>query len=87
MDYLIRFINLAIELIIILVIVHVFLGYLVPGGDHPVRNFITGIVEPMLIPIRKILPKGMAVDLSPMVLILILILMQYLIGAILRSFL
>jgi YggT family protein len=86
MEYLARFINLAFELVIILVIVYVLLGYIFSGTDHPVRNFIAGIVEPMLVPIQKLLPRGGAIDFSPLVLILIIIFFQYLISAIFRSF-
>lgn len=86
MEFLIRFINLAFELVIILVIIHVFLGYLFQGRDHPIKNFIAGIVEPMLVPFQKLLPQGGVLDFSPMVLILVIILIQYLVGAVLRSF-
>jgi YggT family protein len=48
---------------------------------HPVRVILNQIVEPMLRPIRNILPPAGIVDLSPIVLIL----MVQLVGRILLS--
>ena len=86
MDYITFFINAAIEILILLIIIDVVLSYLMPSQDHPVRVFIHRMIEPLLSPIRKLLPQTGGMDFSPMVLILILILIQYLLSAIVRSF-
>ena len=39
---------------------------------HPVRQFIDRIVEPMLRPIRRLLPQTGMIDFSPLVLIILL---------------
>ncbi len=85
MGYLVNFLNIIIELVILLVIVHTALSYFV-APDHPVRVLTTKMIEPLLKPIRKFMPQTGSVDFSPMVLILILIVVQYILTAIFRSF-
>ena len=52
---------------------------------HPVRDALDRIVEPLLAPIRRILPTAGPIDLSPMVLILgIALIRQMLVALILR---
>jgi YggT family protein len=46
---------------------------------HPIRNALDSIVNPLLNPIRKILPQTGMLDFSPIVLILILQLLEYII--------
>jgi YggT family protein len=48
-----------------------------------VLRFLTAVTEPLLRPIQRILPDLGGIDLSPMVLILIIILIQRLLPAIL----
>ncbi|MBW4436269.1 MAG: YggT family protein [Pleurocapsa minor GSE-CHR-MK-17-07R] len=44
---------------------------------HPVVKFIYDVTEPVLKPIRQVLPQGMGIDFSPMIVILIIgVLMQ-----------
>lgn len=70
MAFLIWLINLIVQFITILVIIHVFLSYFM-SPYHPVRLMINRFVEPMLQPIRNILPSSGMLDLSPIVLILL----------------
>lgn len=47
--------------------------------SHPIIQFVFDITEPVLRPIRDLLPQGMMLDLSPLIVILILnVLMQVL---------
>jgi YggT family protein len=70
MIILIRIINIVVQLITILVIVKVFLSYFM-SPYHPVRMWIDRLVEPMLIPIRRIIPMIGMIDISPLILILL----------------
>jgi YggT family protein len=52
---------------------------------HPVREFVDRLVEPMLAPIRRILPPTGMIDFSPLVLIILLqVLGTFLTGILLR---
>jgi len=64
-------INWAIRIYSLVVIVEVILSYFLPIY-HPVRRILNRLVEPALAPIRRLLPSTGMVDISPLVLILLL---------------
>lgn len=70
MAVLISVINLLAQLISLLVIVHIVLSY-VMSPYHPVRQAVDGFIEPLLAPIRRVMPSTGMLDFSPMVLILV----------------
>ncbi|MFO7623774.1 MAG: YggT family protein [Anaerolineales bacterium] len=72
--FLIYFINLLAQVITLLVIVKVILSYFM-SPYHPIRETIDRIVNPLLDPIRRVMPSTGMIDFSPLVL---LVLMQIL---------
>ncbi|HSG25639.1 MAG TPA: YggT family protein [Anaerolineales bacterium] len=60
------------------VIVHVLLGYFV-SPYHPAREFTARLFEPLLAPIRRMLPQTGMLDFSPLVLIILVQLVEQLI--------
>lgn len=70
-DILILFINAISQLLVLLVIVSVILSYFM-DPYHPVRRGIDSVVEPMLAPIRRVVPLVGALDFSPIVLIILI---------------
>ena len=62
--------NLA-SLLILLVIIHVILTY-VMDPYHPVRRWVDSIVEPLLMPIRRVVPLLGGLDFSPVILIILI---------------
>jgi len=68
---LILFINALSQLLVLLVIVAVILSYFM-DPYHPVRRSIDGVVEPMLAPIRRVVPSLGGLDFSPLVLIILI---------------
>ena len=73
-----------IQVMILIVIAQVVLSYFM-SPFHPVRRFIDGIVNPLLTPIRRFLPMVGGLDFSPLVLIILLQLLDYLQRLILLS--
>ena len=72
--------NFLANLIVLLVIVNSILSYFL-SPYHPVRNALDRVVNPLLAPIRRIMPKVGMFDLSPLLLIIIIeILSSILIG-------
>jgi YggT family protein len=69
-DWLIRLVNIAGSLLVLLVILNIVLSYFV-DYYHPVRQFVDRIVEPMLGPIRRVVPLIGMFDISPLILILL----------------
>ena len=68
---LILFINALSQLLVLLVIVAVILSYFM-DPYHPVRRSIDGVVDPMLAPIRRVVPSLGGLDFSPLVLIILI---------------
>jgi YggT family protein len=81
-------VNTVIELYIWVLIVAAILSWLVAFNVLNTRNrfvyllgdFLTRVTEPALRPIRRILPSVGGIDLSPLVLILLLIFVQQILG-------
>jgi YggT family protein len=84
MDTLIDIVRLVFELLTLLVFVSVILSYFM-DPYHPVRRGIDNIVEPMLLPIRRVLPTAGMLDFSPMVLMILLQFVSRFIVALLSS--
>ncbi|MCI0552722.1 MAG: YggT family protein [Anaerolineae bacterium] len=70
-DILIILVNTVQQILVILVIVSVLLSYFM-DPYHPVRRGVDNIVQPMLNPIRRVVPLVGMLDFSPLVLILLL---------------
>lgn len=77
---LIQFINILAQFFVLLVIVKIILSYFM-DPYHPVRQTIDNLVEPLLAPIRRVVPLIGMFDFSPLVLI---ILVQVLSSALIR---
>ena len=64
-----RFLLIAFEL---LVIGRVLMSYIEPTGRSGLTQFLVGVTEPVLGPVRRVLPKGGMFDFSPLIVILVL---------------
>ena len=71
----VRFLLIALE---VLILARVLLSWFDPGGRSPVAAFIINTTEPLLAPIRKLLPRTGMFDLSPLIVLIVL-------GVILRA--
>jgi YggT family protein len=75
----------AIQFILVLMILaSVILSYFMQPY-HPVRRFLDSIVEPMLAPIRRIVPLVGMLDFSPLILIILIQLIGNLLTRLLYS--
>jgi len=52
---------------------------------HPIRRWLDSVVEPMLAPIRRVLPAIGPLDFSPLVLLILIQLVQDLLVRVLQS--
>ena len=76
MPFVITLADRAIQLLIILILVTSLMSWFQPDPRHPVVRFLRALVDPILHPIRVLLPTAMGMDFSPMVAILILMMLQ-----------
>lgn len=75
----------AIQFILVLVVlVSVILSYFL-DPYHPVRRFLDRIVQPMLAPIRRVVPLVGMLDFSPLILIILIQLIGNLLTRLLYS--
>ena len=68
------------SLLQILIIGRVILSWVAPGSRSPLAEFVRSVTDPILRPIQAILPSTGPVDISPMVALLLIWLLQNLIA-------
>jgi len=81
---LITIINIVSQLLVLLVFISVILSYFM-DPYHPIRRGVDNIVQPMLAPIRRVVPTVGMLDFSPLVLILLIQLVKSLIVSLLLN--
>jgi YggT family protein len=79
--YLHAFAQALIYLLIFAIFVRAAASWFLRGAQSSLMGFLEDVTEPVLAPLRRLLPRGMGVDFSPMVAILVL----YLLGQFLTS--
>ncbi len=75
-----KLLHILIELLIILIFIHALGSWIPQIRESKLYELLDRIVEPMLRPIRQVLPHMGGIDISPMILIFILILIDRLIA-------
>ncbi len=81
---LIDIVGLVFTILSIVVLADVIVAWIL-DPYHPVRSFLDSIVQPMLDPIRRILPPVSGIDFSPFVLLIVLRIVHSLVLRILVS--
>ncbi len=66
-----QMVGLLANLLIILIFIWVILSWIL-SPYHPLREALDRIVEPMLAPIRRVIPSVGMIDLSPMILMILI---------------
>jgi YggT family protein len=66
-----QMIGLLANLLIILLFIWVIVSWILPPY-HPLREALDRLVEPMLSPIRRLIPLVGMIDLSPMILMILI---------------
>jgi len=84
-SYLIWLINAGVQLLSLLVIVYTLTSYFM-SPYHPVRQMLGRLVEPMLSPLRRVIPPVGMMDFTPLVLIILLEVVGTILTSVLRSF-
>ncbi len=76
----IKIVHLILELLMIMVFVHAIGSWIPSIRESRFYEVLDRIVEPMLRPIRQVVPSLGGVDISPMILIIILLLIDRIIA-------
>ncbi len=68
----VNFLQLLISVLMLLVIARVLVSWLAPSGGGGMVAFIYQATEPILAPIRRVIPSSGALDWSPLIAMLVL---------------
>jgi YggT family protein len=68
-----RLISTTLYLYMLSIFLYVILSWIAPGGYHPVGRMLADLNEPLLWPLRRILPPIAGLDLAPMLAIILII--------------
>lgn len=69
----IQFVDFLVQALTAVIFLYAIFSFFVPrGGDNPIMRFLGSIAEPILGPLRRVLPSMGMLDLSPMVAIILL---------------
>lgn len=83
--FLIQLIQALSTLLVIVIIVDVVLSYFL-SPFHPVRVALDRVVEPLLTPIRRVVPPIQMIDFSPLILIILIQAVEWVLITILSQF-
>jgi YggT family protein len=64
---LVEFIRVAFTLFSVLILARILLSWFNPDPSSPIVRFLYSVTEPVLAPVRRILPSAGMLDLSPIV--------------------
>ena len=70
------FVQLLVTVLFLVVTGRVLISWVNPRFEGPVAQFLYNTTEPMLSPIRRLLPQSGMIDLSPMVLGFVLLILM-----------
>ena len=71
-----NFINLFVSVFNILILIRVLMSWVAPNPQGGLGGFVIDVTEPILGPLRKILPQSQIIDLSPIVAFLLMQVIQ-----------
>lgn len=74
--YLVIFINILFYVLWAAILGRVILSWINLSPDNPIAVLIYGITEPILAPIRRVLPSMGMLDLSPMVALIVMMVIR-----------
>lgn len=72
MIYLFRFLELLCEVLTLLILVRVIVSWVSPGQTNTLTNILYQVTEPILGPLRRIIPRVSMLDFSPLVAVILL---------------
>jgi YggT family protein len=86
MDLLIYFVDVFFTLLSLAILARVLLSWVRVSPYHPAVDFLYRITEPILAPLRRAIPPIGMVDISPVIALILLQIVQQILVAIIRGF-
>lgn len=86
-NYLLQFVNILVNILLIAIVIRALMSWFpAPSPESPfyiIRQIIYQITDPIIEPIRRVMPSMGMLDLSPMVAMILLIVIQRILAAVL----
>lgn len=73
--------NVFLQIMLFAIVIRAVLSWFDPRGQNPVSRALIQFTEPIIAPIRSIMPRMGMLDLSPMIAIFIIIMLQQMISS------
>ncbi len=83
--YLLTFVELLFNILQFAIIIRALLSWFNPREDNPLVKFLVDITEPILAPLRRIVPRLGMVDITPLVAILLMSVIQQILHQVIRA--
>jgi YggT family protein len=83
--YLLTFIELLFNILQFAIIIRALLSWFNPREDNPLVRILFDITEPILAPLRRIVPRLGMVDITPLVAILLMSVIQQVLYQVIRA--
>jgi len=65
-----RLLQLTLRIYLFVILIYVILSWVSPGGYNPAANLLSALAEPVLAPVRRIIPAIGGLDLSPLLVLI-----------------
>ena len=86
MNLLVYFVDVFFTLLSLAILARVLLSWVRVSSYHPAVDFLYRITEPILAPLRRAIPPIGMVDISPIIALILLQIVQQILVAIIRGF-
>ena len=67
---------LLLQILQVLILARVVISWVAPGSRNPLVEFVTTVTDPILKPIQALLPRTGPIDLSPMIALFLIYMLQ-----------
>jgi len=84
-SYLLTFVELLFNVLQFAIIIRALLSWFNPSPDNPLVRLLYDITEPILAPLRRIVPRLGMVDITPLVAILLMSVIQTVLQQVIRT--
>ncbi len=78
MTFLFNFLQLLCEVLTLAILLRVIMSWFSPGPTNMLTNMLYQVTEPILAPLRRIIPRVGVLDFTPLVAVILLQLITYL---------
>ncbi|MBI2166400.1 MAG: YggT family protein [Chloroflexi bacterium] len=76
MSFFVQFVDILVGVLYVAILLRVVLSWFPMGSNNPIAAVVYQITEPVLAPLRRVVPRLGLIDITPMVAILLLTLIQ-----------